>query len=128
VDFDKAVLISGADVRLTVADTTESQKADSAGSFIFKVPGSKGNLAATLNVSANGFERFSENLSRLDSMQTVYLKHASDGGAGGGKGAAIGARVGAKLNKAEQEQIKRIDAKLPPYRMRQDSVRLTPHP
>jgi len=123
VDFDKGVLVSEADVRLTVAGTTVSQKTDSAGSFIFKFPGSEGNAVATLTVVAAGFEPFKQNLSQITAIQDVYLKHAS-GGANGGSligGLAGGGRA---VTPAERTQIQRIATQLPAYQKRRDFVRL----
>ena len=134
VDFEKSVLVGGADVRLTVASTTESQKTDPDGSFYFKVSASESDTEATLDVIASGFQPYNvgkKPLVKIASMQDVYL-HALAGGAAGGTptggspGAGKGAVIGATVVK-EQEHIQKIKATLPPYQRRPDAARLIPH-
>jgi len=132
VDFEKGVLISGAEVRLTIENATASQRTDSGGAFIFKVPQSASNAVATLDVTAAGFEPYGEHLSHVGSVQDVWLKHVLTGApagglAGSGKGAAIGAQVALNAKvKPTQAQIQKLKAILPPYQRRVDAVKLIP--
>lgn len=128
VDFEKGALVTDADVRLTVAGATVSQKTDTAGSFIFKFPSSQGNAVATIDVIAAGFEPYKQNLSQLSAVQDVYLKHTSGGAAGGGSPTPVPANGGTGATLAEKAQIARIAAQLPAYQKRRDFVRLVvPH-
>ncbi len=128
VDFEKGALVTDADVKLTVAGTTASQKSDSAGSFIFKVPGSESNAVATIEVVATGFETFRQNVAQVTEVQDVYLKHvAAVGGTSGGSPASVPANGGTGATLAEKAQIAKIAAQLPAYQKRRDFVRLIPH-
>jgi hypothetical protein len=132
VDFDNGVLLPNAVVQLTIENTTASQKTDSAGAFIFKVPQSASDSVAKLDVVADGFGPYNELFTHLGSLPDVYLKHVSNGGiaggaavgglAGGGKGAVIGAHVNFKPNAA---QIQKLKPMLPVYQKRHDFVPLT---
>lgn len=124
VDFEKGALVTDADVRLTVAGTTVSQKTDSAGSFIFKFPSSEGNAVATLEVAAAGFETFKQNLSQVSEVQDVYLKHVAGGTTGSGSPTAGPASGSTGATLGEKAQIAKIAAQLPAYQKRRDFVRL----
>jgi hypothetical protein len=138
VDFEKAVLVAGAEVQLIVGGLSQSQRTNQDGSYYIKVVNTPGNAQATLSVSATGFEQSSDetSLEKIADLQNVFLKAVAvvappppppgQSPAPGGQGTGKPTPVTAKLF-LPQEQLARVKAALPPPVKRMDFVTLSPH-
>jgi hypothetical protein len=137
VDFEKALLIAGAEVQLIVGGSSQSQKTNQDGSYYIKVVNTPGNAQATLTVMATGFEQSSDetSLEKIADLQNVFLKAVAvaapppppPGPAAGSQGTGKPTPVMAAKVLLSQEQLARVKAALPPPVKRMDFVMLTPH-
>lgn len=154
VDISTNALIPGALVRLNADKFTGSQHTDTEGRYCFVVESLAPTTAATFEIEASGYPRFSinETLQYLSNLEDSHLMRASaespkpseppktpggggaaaGGPAGGGKGAAIGALVGSKAAAAAPARPAPVTSpspsmvSLPRYTRRADPVRIGP--
>jgi hypothetical protein len=83
VDAESNALITNALVRLEVQGHSNAQRTDTEGRFYFDVEGDNSNYAATLEVEATGYEKYSIN-SSLQSLSNQIPKLTRVPGARGG--------------------------------------------
>ena len=82
VDEATKSLLSGAEVKLTIGETTTSDKTDSEGKYLFSVPKAGHQIAAIFVASAAGYRAYTKNLKSdpsgvLESVPTVFLQAES---------------------------------------------------
>ena len=79
VDNATRSLLSGVEIKLTIGDTTTSDRTDSEGKYLFSVPKAGQQLAAIFVASAAGYRMYTRNLRSdpaavLESVPTVFLQ------------------------------------------------------
>ena len=82
VDEATKSLLSGAEVKLTIGETTTSDKTDSEGKYLFSVPKAGHQIAAIFVASAAGYRAYTKNLKSdpsgvLESVPPVFLQAES---------------------------------------------------
>ena len=82
VDEATKSLLSGAEVKLMIGETTTSDKTDSEGKYLFSVPKAGHQIAAIFVASAAGYRAYTKNLKSdpsgvLESVPTVFLQAES---------------------------------------------------